>query len=192
VPLAPCLFPFFTWVGPPLSLSFPLRLHLDVDIGRHGIELSSISNQPWYWNEMQFRFYCLGVSELVFRILRKNPIHFLVWMSKAQNWYSVCFLHHGQAHVQQPLAVAQAQIRQSIAVVTAQCSPTRCPPHRVTGCACWGTICSRCPPPPREHHQLRKKGLAADCRLPAVDGVFWCTKHVLHFGLDLIMKITRH
>ena len=66
----------------PYGATSCLRLRLDVWIGGYGIELGSIPNQPWYWNEMRFQFYCLDVIALAFRILGKNSNQFSVWMYK--------------------------------------------------------------------------------------------------------------
>ena len=49
----------------PYGATSCLRLRLDVWIGGYGIELGSIPNQPWYWNEIQLQFYCLGCGSVL-------------------------------------------------------------------------------------------------------------------------------
>jgi hypothetical protein len=61
-------------------LKLLLRLHLDVDIEKVGIELISISNLPWYCIGPQFEFYYLDEYALPFGIFATNPFPFLVWI----------------------------------------------------------------------------------------------------------------
>lgn len=65
----------FTKIGPiiytlQLSTAQFLLCSICISIIRgRGIELGSITNQSWYWNELQFQFCCLDVTELEFRIV---------------------------------------------------------------------------------------------------------------------------
>jgi len=47
------------------NASRPLRLRLDVDIGRLGIELGSMPKQSSIGNRLQYQIHCLNVDKIV-------------------------------------------------------------------------------------------------------------------------------
>ena len=56
--------------GPIKNLTvLPLRVRLDVDIGRLGIELGSMPKQSRIGNRLQYQIHCLDVD----KIIRWNP-----------------------------------------------------------------------------------------------------------------------